>query len=108
MRTLCAAGSFERIKKGNKISRNIYKKTDRQNTIPSNREKIRTKTKVNALIHNCIDEAKESLSNKNAKAILISNKHQISNKMNTTFLAFYNISNTTPSDRPLNLKPKRA
>ena len=93
MRTLCAVGNFESVKKGNKRSRDMCEKTDCRKKIPRNREIIRTKMKGNALMNDCLDEAKESLhrvnNNKNATKILASNEHQFSNDKNAAFLNLY-------------------
>ena len=68
----------------------MYQKTDSRKTIPSNRETICTKMKVNALMNYFLHEAEESLksvdNNKIVKKILTSNEHQLSDDINASFL----------------------
>ena len=67
MRSLCAIGNFDTVKKCNKRSREVYHQTTRRKSTPDDREIVRTKTKGNVLIIHCIDEDNNSVNNHNKK-----------------------------------------
>ena len=96
MRTLCAVGNWELVRKGNRRSREIYEQTERRKSIIGEQEVIRTKTKGNALIIDCLDENDTNVnSKKTAKRILTSKENQFSTVQEANFLTIYDTHQNT-------------
>ena len=99
MRSLCAIGNFDSVKKCNKRSREVYQQTTRRKSTPDDREIVRTKTKGNVLIIHCIDEDNNSVNNHNKKikqTILTAKENQYSSVRDTAFLTSYDAHHNVP------------